>query len=140
LIAAGAAHLSGTVGQRLGTSELVLVFCVLAAVGLAIVGLGSSVATLVVGGALLTIAPIAGVQTVMLGRVAALVDEQDVGAATGAFTFIFITGATVGVAAAGGLGSMTGLDVAVALLVVLPVAGMVVALQTRAPAPELVRA
>ncbi len=139
IIAAVVAHLAGTVGTRFRTPDVLLAFCALAAAGLLVVGLGRTGA-LVVAGTLLTVGPIAGAQAVMLGRVSTLVGDEDVGAATGTFTYVFITGGTLGVAAAGGLSSIISLEAAVALLVVLPLAGIAVALQVQAPAPQPVPA
>jgi hypothetical protein len=140
VIGATSAHLAGTIGARYRPPSVLLGFCVVSAVGLLVAGVGSGVAALVVVGTLLTIGPYAGVQAVMLGRVSTLVDEEDIGAATGTFTYVFITGGTLGVAAAGGLAPIVGLGAAVAVLVVLPVAGVLVALGVAAPAPHPVAA
>lgn len=131
-VGAVSAHLAGTRGATRGVPSIFVAFCAVSAVGVLVAGLGSGVASLAVLGTLLTIGPYAGAQAVMLGRVSTLVDPRDTGAATGTFTYIFITGGAVGAAATGGLSSVVGLGGAVAALVVLPVAGLAVAARRRA--------
>ncbi|MBJ7330140.1 MAG: MFS transporter [Solirubrobacteraceae bacterium] len=131
LFAATSAHLAGTVGVRYGTS-LFGACCAVSAAGVLVSGVFSASPALVIFGSVLAIVPYAGVQAVMLGKVSTLVAPEDVGAATGTFTYIFITGGAVGAAAAGGLSSVVGLGAAVAITALLPLAGLVVSLQVRA--------
>lgn len=132
LVAAASAHLAGTVGERFGAPRVFAACCAVAALGVVVAGVGGGLPAAVIAGSVLTLAPYAGVQAVMLGRVSRIVAPEDIGAATGTFTYVFITGGAVGAAAAGGLASVLGLGAAVAALVVLPLAGLAVVLQVRA--------
>ncbi|MBJ7519433.1 MAG: MFS transporter [Solirubrobacteraceae bacterium] len=132
LVAATSAHLAGTVGARLGAPVVFVACCSASAAGVLVAGLGGSLPAAVIAGSVLTIAPYAGVQAVMLGKVSTLVAPEDIGVATGTFTYVFITGGAVGAAAAGGLSSVVGLSAAVAILVVLPLAGLAMVLRVRA--------
>lgn len=132
LVAATSAHLAGLLGPRIGAAQVFAGCCAVSAAGVLIAGAGGGVPVLVIAGSVLAIAPYAGVQAVMLGKVSTLVAPQDIGAATGTFTYVFITGGAVGAAAAGGLSSVLGLEAAVAALVVLPLSGLAVVLRVRA--------
>lgn len=132
LFAATSAHLAGVLGPRVGSTRVFAGCCAVSAAGVLVAGVGGAVPALVIVGSILALAPYAGVQAVMLGKVSTLVAPEESGAAMGVFTYVFITGGAVGAAAAGGLSSVLGLGAAVAALVVLPLAGLAVVLNVRA--------
>jgi len=134
-LAAGAAYAAGTVGRGRSTRRLLLPLCATSAAAAAVVALGSGAAAAIVVGTVVAIAPYAAAQALMLGRIAALVPAELVGAATGTFAYVFITGGALGAALAGGVGAATSLAAAVGALVALPLLGALAARRRPAAAP-----
>jgi MFS family permease len=132
LFAATSASLAGSVGARRPAASTFSLLCAISAAGALLAGLLSGRPALVIVGAIVAIVPYAAVQAAMIGKVSTLVAPDEIGAATGTFLYIFITGGAVGPAVTGGLASLSGFGAAVALLAVWPIAGLLVLARVRA--------
>lgn len=101
--AAAVGWLVGWLRPHVGVELLLIALAVGSSLGMAVAGLGHSVAALVVLGVAATTSGFAGAQVALLDHVSELVEEKDRGVALGTFNLVFVTGGALGAAVAGGL-------------------------------------
>jgi hypothetical protein len=124
---------------RVGARWSIALACPTAVVALLVAALGATLASPVLLGAAVVLVGIAfGIgQPAMISAVGSAVPETGRGVALGIATLVFLTGASIGAALIGGLAELTGIPLALCLLVVLPVAGfltLVIGGRERTPA------
>jgi hypothetical protein len=123
-IAALAAHAAGGAGASRSAPRLLAALCGLSAAGLAVAGAGHAQPVLLIISAMATVTGFAAAQALLLDRIPTLVPVADTGIAIGFYNFVFLAGAAVGPAAAGGLAAITGLAAALAAATLLPLSGL----------------
>lgn len=125
-----APKVSGPLLARLGPVRSLAIAGAVAAVALLVAALGGALgsAVLLVGGVVLVTVAFGLGQPALMAAVGGAVPADVRGVALGIATLVFMAGGGVGSAVVGGLGSVVGLPLSLALLAALPVLGMAVVL------------
>jgi MFS family permease len=118
---------------RLGPRRAIALACPTAVIALLVAATGGATASpVLLALAVMLVTSAFGVgQPAMISAVGAAVPAEQRGVALGIATLVFLTGASVGAALVGGLADVLGVPAAFALLVVLPLAGLLALLRDR---------
>lgn len=132
-----ASHVVGRVLPKLGVGRVTGALGAASGLGLLLAATFSHPAATVVG-LTAAVSGFAGGQVSLIGAVPKLVPKALTNTAIAVFNLIFITGGSLGSAAAGGISDVTSLATAVGVVAVLPLGGAVVAWRLPAPPGEAV--
>ena len=133
-----AARLIRPLTSRVRTWQITAVLGVLSMTGMLLGALGDPVFVVVALALALAVCGFTGAQAVLFGLVPRLVADEDSDTAQGLFSFLVYGGSSIGTAVVGGLASALSLSAALAVVAILPAAGVAVSVLGR-PGEKTVR-